>query len=620
MRSGCFSIGGRAQTLLLVLSYVVAVVTMPEHNEAAHHLDRLRAEQIRALFDRVTLAVTVAGLSAIVLGWGLVRLDHLSARQATLWAAYILSGATAHLVLRKLYGDAQPEVHQWRPWAIWFTVISFAEGLGWGTIAVIGDNERFATEMMILVVSLNVAGAAIFAFGSYLPAFLVFFIPTTLPCLIWGVVFRNQFPEADLMLLLMMLFIVGVSGLSVLNNYEFKELVRLRIQTSVLADDLRKQKELAEQANIAKSRFLAAASHDLRQPVHALGLFVGALRGTRLPPEAIRFVDRIEQSTIALDSLFSAILDISRLDAGVVEVDVQTVAIQPLLNRICADYAAEAAQKSLALVQHRCGAAVRTDPVLLERILRNVVSNAVRHTERGRVVVGCRRRKGAVRVEVWDTGPGIALPDQERVFQEYFQLGNPERDRAKGLGLGLAIVRRLAGLLGCPVSLRSVPGRGSCFAVELPEAVAVSARSDTDHPAMAASGGLILVVDDEKAIREAMQALLMDWGYEVITAGSGAEMMANIVNCPVRPSAIICDYRLPGEENGIDVIRLLQSEYNEELPAMLITGDTAADRLIEAKASGLLLLHKPVPNAKLRAAIGSLTASSLPFGDKVEGG
>ena len=265
------------------------------------------------------------------------------------------------------------------------------------------------------------------------------------------------------MLLLMLLYIVAMSGLGIRNNQGFKELVLLRIKASALADDLRKQKELAEQANLAKSHFLAAASHDLRQPIHALGLFVGALRGVQLPPEGIHFVDRIEQSTIAMDSLFSAILDISRLDAGVVEVKLETFAIQPLLARICADQMTEAAQKSIALVQKHCGLTVRTDPLLLERILRNILSNAVRHTDSGRVIVGCRRRNDMVRVELWDTGPGIAVGDRERIFQEYFQLDNPERDREKGLGLGLAIVRRLASLIGCPISLRSEVGRGHAF-------------------------------------------------------------------------------------------------------------------------------------------------------------
>jgi two-component system, sensor histidine kinase len=588
-------------------------------NDESVQRNRMRTEQVYALFSRVGLGVTGAAIAAVILGGGLVHLGAVTIERGACWVSYIVVCAAAHLLLARLYFNAKRRDDEWKIWAAWFVSISFAEGIGWGAVALVGTSDRFAIEMLILVVSLNIAGAAISAFGSYLPAFFAFFIPTTIPCAIWGIAFRDSFPESHLMLLLMLLYIVAMSGLGIRNNQGFKELVLLRIKANALADDLRSQKELADQANLAKSHFLAAASHDLRQPIHALGLFVGALRGVQLPPEGLHFVDRIEQSTIAMDSLFSAILDISRLDAGVVEVKPETFAIQPLLNRICADQIAEASQKSIALVQRYCGLTVRTDPLLLERILRNILSNAVRHTDIGRIIVGCRRRNDMVRVEVWDTGPGIEVGDRERIFREYFQLDNPERNREKGLGLGLAIVRRLANLLGCPISLRSEMGRGSCFSVEIPKDTPRHTPNEGSvNPTASTPRGLILVIDDESAITEAMKSLLTGWGYDVIIAHSGAQMISNVSNCLVRPSAIICDYRLRGKENGIDVIRLLQAEYNENVPAMLITGDTAADRLIEAQASGLLLLHKPVPNGKLRAAIASLIASSQHGDDEAE--
>jgi CheY-like chemotaxis protein len=213
---------------------------------------------------------------------------------------------------------------------------------------------------------------------------------------------------------------------------------------------------------------------------------------------------------------------------------------------------------------------------------------------------------------VWDTGRGIPPDEHERIFQEYTQLDNPERDRVKGLGLGLAIVRRLSRLLACPVDLRSTPGRGSCFGVSLPVAagqpMAGTSPDLIGNPA--AERGLILVVDDEQSIQEGMSRLLAGWGYGVIVAGSGQEMLEQLADCPDIPVLIICDYRLRGEETGAAVIERLQSEYNETIPAVLITGDTGPDRLVEAQASGFLLLHKPVPNGKLRAAIGHLIAAA----------
>jgi signal transduction histidine kinase/CheY-like chemotaxis protein len=576
--------------------------------------NRLRAEQVAALFQQVTLGVIGAASGALVLAGEMIHLGALDWIKGASWISYIFACAAAHLLLRYFYIRAKPNDDQWKIWAVLFTAISLAEGVGWGwaSVSLVGNSDRFSLEMLVMVVTLNIAGGAIPAFSSYLPAFFALFLPTTIPSVFWSIASRDLFPEAIAMLLLMVIFITAMGGLGVRANQSFKELVGLRIRTNELAKDLRKQKEFAEQANLAKSSFLAAASHDLRQPVHALGLFVGALRAVALPPEGVRLVERIEESTNAMDSLFSAILDISRLDAGVVDVRPQAFAIQPLLDRICSDHAAEAKRKSILLTNHPCSATVHTDPLLMERILRNLVSNAVRHTDAGRVVVGCRRRTRTICVQVWDTGPGIPVTERERIFQEYFQLQNPERDRAMGLGLGLAIVRRLSNLLFCPVTLRSELGRGSCFGIEIPEA---NETSDIAEPRVVGSAaelvrGLILVIDDEAAIRDAMHSLLTSWGYAVITAGSAAEMLASLAQCPKRPDMIICDYRLRGEENGIDVVRQLQSECNEAIPAMLITGDTAADRLLEAQASGLLLLHKPVPNGKLRAAIVNLMAAS----------
>jgi CheY-like chemotaxis protein len=376
-----------------------------------------------------------------------------------------------------------------------------------------------------------------------------------------------------------------------------------------MAQDLRRQKEIAEQANLAKSTFLAAASHDLRQPIHALGLFVGALRGIAMSSEGQRLVEQIEASTEAMDGLFSALLDISRLDAGIVEVHRRPFAITPFVTRLCGDYEQEAQAKGLSFVCRPGDAIVESDPLLMERVLRNLISNAIRHTQTGRVALLCRQRGAKLSIQVWDTGPGIPPDQQERIFQEYYQLGNPERDRAKGLGLGLAIVRRLTQLLDCPLTLCSRPGRGSCFAVTLPLAnsfAVEAAPSVKDDELGALATGLVVVIDDEVAIREAMATLLGGWGHTVIAAGSGDDAINRLANCTVSPDLIISDYRLRNGETGAEVIERLRSEYNDAIPAMLITGDTAPDRLAEAQASGLLLLHKPVSNSRLRAAIVNL--------------
>jgi signal transduction histidine kinase len=354
----------------------------------------------------------------------------------------------------------------------------------------------------------------------------------------------------------MLIFIGGMGGLGLRANRAFAQLVRLQIEAEELAEDLQRQKEIAERANLAKSNFLAAASHDLRQPVHALGLFVGALRGLALAKEALPLIDQIESSVNAMDGLFGVLLDVSRLDAGVVAVDRRAVAIRSILARVCADCAPGAEAKGVRLDWVGCSAVVDSDPVLLERIVRNLVSNAVRYTDRGRVLLGCRRAGGDLIVLVWDTGVGIPAGEQERIFQEYYQIGNAERDRAKGLGLGLAIVRRLTALLGAKLTLRSEPGKGSCFAIAVPLATGPASPSEPAERRLtrAPSGRLIVVVDDEASIGEGMAKLLAGWGYDVVAERSGDEAIARLATRRTRPRLVICDYRLRGAENGLDLI------------------------------------------------------------------
>ncbi len=567
--------------------------------------DQIGAEQVAALFRNVDFGVTGATVGAVVLSASLYRLGSVDALTGIAWSGYIATCAAAHLLLRRIYNRAKPGVSEWRQWAYWFTGIALAEGIVWGWAPFgLGQAGSFEVVMLIMVVVFGVSAGAVAAFSPYLPAFFAIFLPATLPYAFASL--GSGAPLVQTGSLLMFVFIAAVSMLSVETNRTFRENVSLRIATEHMAAELRRQKEIAEQASLSKSTFLAAASHDLRQPVHALGLFVGALRAVSIPLEGQRLIEQIEASLTAMDGLFSALLDISRLDAGIVEVQRRPFEIAPFLARICRDNRQEAEAKGLSLTLARSSFVVDSDPVLLERIVRNLISNAVRYTERGGIVVGCRRLGSHISIQVWDTGPGIPPDQQERVFQEYYQIGNPERDRAKGLGLGLAIVRRLTILLNCPLTLRSEPGSGSCFAVAVPIATRNSALPSSSEGAGSLATGLVLVIDDEMAIREAMASLLSGWGHEVITAGSGDEAMQRLASCSERPELIISDLRLRDNENGIEVIERLRSEYNETIPAMLITGDTAPQRLIEAQESGLLLLHKPVPNSKLRAAIANL--------------
>jgi len=572
---------------------------------------RVRAQQIDLLFKNVGPAVVGAGLANLALEAALIRLHAITATTGALWFAYIVACMTAHLALLALYRFVKYDETRWRPWALAFTMIAFLEGVGWGWAPVYLDaSGRADIQLLIACVTLIVAAAAVPAFASYLPAFFGLFLPATLPFAV-----ASAFSDVDTLRIcsyLMPIYLLTVGSIAIQASLKFKELVSLRLKSVELADHLRSQIELVEQAMIAKSNFLAAASHDLRQPVHAISLFVGALGEMPLPEAGRRLTQQIESSVVALDSLFGALLDISRLDAHSIEVRKSPFAIGALLQRVCQDFAAEAAAKGVELRLVPCRARVYSDPILLERVLRNLVSNAVRYTDRGRIVVGCRRRGAEIEIQICDTGLGIEPEHRELIFKEYYQVHNPERDRLKGLGLGLAIVQRLTKLLDCGLTLISQPGRGSRFSVRAPLATAQEpvAHPEARSPAFARESGLIAVVDDEGPILTGMSALLESWGYTVIAGGSSDDVMGKLAGCPLRPDLVISDHWLREGETGFDVIERLRSEYNEELPALLISGDTSPELRTETQAAGAHLLHKPTPNGKLRAAISSSIAAS----------
>ena len=374
---------------------------------------------------------------------------------------------------------------------------------------------------------------------------------------------------------------------------------------------MRAAKEAAEAANRAKSSFLAAASHDLRQPMHALGLYMATLRGESLSSTHADLVERMSDSVGALDTMFDALLDISRIDAGAVEPEPRTFALEPMLHRLAEDFARQAGDKGLRLSVRVASAARRlnafSDPLLVERILRNLLANAVKYTADGGVLLACRLRAADTaqprwQIEIWDSGPGIPESERERVFEEFYQLGNPERDRAAGLGLGLSIVRRLALLLGHRLTLHSLPGHGSRFTVELPATQAAEAAP----PAAVLIGSIdrlgVAVVDDDAAARDSMTALLTRWGCDVVAGASGMEVLAHAgEHAAQRLHAAVVDYQLRDGQSGIEAIRALRAVCGHDLPALLVSGASSADRLNELKASGFDWLSKPVRPARLRS-------------------
>lgn len=358
-------------------------------------------------------------------------------------------------------------------------------------------------------------------------------------------------------------------------------------------DALRQAKDEAERANLAKSKFLAAASHDLRQPVQALVFFTTALSMRITEGAAASMLVEVQNSLEGLNMLLESLLDVSKLDAGVLQPQISSFPISDILGRLASEFGPEARAKGLSLRVMDSNAVASSDPALLGRVLRNLVANAVRYTTRGKVLVGVRRRAGHLRVEVWDTGVGIPPERQEEVFQEFTQLGNAERDRSQGLGLGLAIVRRLTRLLDSPLTLRSRPGWGSVFTVEVRRA-AQSAVTQKEITIGDGDRRLVVIIDDEAIVLKGLGLILESWGYEVVAAGSEDEAVALLEARRERPHAILADYRLRDGRTGAEAVRHIRALFKAPIPSIIITGDTAPERLREAEASGFSILHKPV--------------------------
>ena len=396
--------------------------------------------------------------------------------------------------------------------------------------------------------------------------------------------------------------------------------IALKARTDELAAQLRVEmaaaesaRRAAEAASRAKTQFFAAASHDLRQPLHAMGLFAEALRQRSRDPEVAGLVNSINESVDALEGLFGELLDITRIDTGGVEVNPAPVRMRDLFGRLRLHFEPTAFEKGLMLSFRGDQHVALADPVLLERILRNLVSNAIRYSDDGGVLVSCRPRQGGLLVQVWDSGIGISDTTLPRIFDEFYQVSSSrplEPHQRKGLGLGLAIVKRLAALMDAPLTVRSRVGHGTVFSLLVP--VGKAPRSTDPVPGngkaplgLTLQGRLIVVVEDEAAVREGLVVVLQAWGASVLSFDTVAALQTWLAGQPVtRPDLALVDFRLPENLTGIDALQALRSHWSgTPLPAIMITGSSLGGHEDQALTHDYHLLIKPVLPNKLRAMI-----------------
>ncbi|HJV96816.1 MAG TPA: hybrid sensor histidine kinase/response regulator [Albitalea sp.] len=515
---------------------------------------------------------------------------------------------------------AQISTHeQWLRWRRWWNIGTLASAALWGLAAWLFYTRGGSTQQIgLIVVVYTFCSAAVPVLATQPRVFLLYaalsFLPMAARIASDGTAQRIQLAG--------ILFLVYGATAVLARNYRqaLQRVIELKLQADELLEQLRSEKVAAdaarreaEVANRAKTQFFTAASHDLRQPLHAMGLFAEALRQKSHDEEVAQLVNSINASVDALEELFSELLDITRIDTGGVDVNPQHVAVGDILRKLRLHFEPTAFEKGLALRLRGGQHVMHADPLLVERIVRNLVANAIRYTNDGSVLVSCRRRGERLLLQVWDTGIGIREQEQARIFEEFYQVPNTNMvapHQRKGLGLGLAIVKRLADLMGAPLTLCSQSGRGTVFTLELPlgkaARPAVTAVPGRAPLGITLDGRFIVVVEDEPAVRSGLEVLLRGWGATLASFDSVAASTAWARAADptlVKPDLLIVDYRLEQGVSGVDAIAALRERFGANVPAIVVTGSTMTGHDKEAQDKDFHLLIKPVVPNKLRAMI-----------------
>ncbi len=578
--------------------------------------DRVLTEQLRLILDNVKDSVLIVTGFYILMYW--LYADKSNSLHILTWC---ITAATFRLYIafyvRGLIASGI-KVEQARQVAKRLIVLQGIDGtiLGFIVYMVVMDGAHLLESMMLVVFLTAIIVISMSQYASVFMIFLVRAAPIAIPLVGKLLLANNNILQAVGtvgVFCAIFIFIYGkrsylATYASINLSFENIELVeKLRIEkehTQVLLRKAEQARQEADQANTSKSKFLAAASHDLRQPLHALSLFTSVLDGLAQSPKIRTVVDQINSSVDALQSLFNALLDISQLDAGVMKVEKVDFNLQPLFNKLSNDFDTLASQKGLHITWPTESYAVHSDPMLFEQILRNFISNALRYTEQGNITINCLMKDGLIRTEVTDTGIGIPEDEQEIIFEEFHQLNNVERDRSKGLGLGLAIVQRAAKLLEHTIDVVSQPGNGSTFSIEVRQAIM------TEPPALSSNvveediapevNTLMVVIDDEKNIREATKSLFEQWNCDVVCAANMEDAIAQLKQLDRLPNGIISDYRLSDTQTGIEAIHAIFAAFNITIPALIVSGDIAIESLRNVNSSNFQMLHKPVATLKLR--------------------
>ncbi|MNR78100.1 Autoinducer 2 sensor kinase/phosphatase LuxQ [compost metagenome] len=587
---------------------------MNNHPTAAAVDARIFGELVNVLYRQAT-PIFFGNIGVVILSvyllWG-----ELERSVLLCWAAaiFLLTAIRIVIVRRDLRGSHAPDQAGRRAWT--YALFAGLSGCLWGSIGVFFFNpDSTVITVFICILLAGMTGGSVASQSSFPPAYYAFALPTVLPFAVRCFAYGGPLFSV---LGVLSVFLLGVN-LAYSRNFHrtVREAISLRFENTQLIAQLRQEKERAESASRSKSQFLAAASHDLRQPTHALGLYIASLRALCNAPavrgaEVGNIAGKLQAALKGLVQLLDVLLDISKLDAGAVKVKREVFDLQELLETIDQQFAAVAAEKKLRFIVRPTAVLVETDRALLHSIIANFVSNALRYTPHGKILVGVRRRGAEVEIQVLDTGIGIAAEQSQLIFSEFYQIGNAARRREHGLGLGLAIVKRTADLLQLRTGLQSSPGKGSVFSVYLPRASAKAWPRVAPMPERSAPDAAknILVIDDDANVLDSMRLLLSSWGHQVVAVPSLEGALQALTVSSTAGAApfdlILSDFRLAENVSGVDVVHAVRQASGYLIPAVVITGDTSVESISSIADAQLRILHKPLAPETLQAVLREL--------------
>lgn len=505
-------------------------------------------------------------------------------------------------------------------WKFRYLIGSFSYGMIWGSLVFF--ELPLTSFYFILFILSGYIVVTVNASSTYLPAVTYFVLPVgvlvSIRCFMLELSAPNEGWSFTLLIVVFSIFVVLLTA-KVLNRSIVAGL-KARFENIELVNSLKKQqvkletaKIAAEKANQDKSRFLAAASHDLRQPLHAMSLFLDAIQHCDEKQEKLSLYGKLEQSVESLEELLNALLDISKIDARAINIQPTTFYASEICQKVANEFELEARSKGILIACRKSTIKVYSDPLWFERIIRNLVSNSVRYTESGKVLLTTRKKGDKCLVQIWDTGRGIAKEKQEIIFQEFIQLHTPKQGKNNGLGLGLAIVKRLANLLNHNVEVSSCLHRGTVFSISLPMSyLPVKTLETAEHLNIGDNlrNKHILILEDDPNVRSAMSVMLTNWGCIVFEADSASTFFSILEKHHDTLSLVISDYRLNDSSTGLDVLKQMRSRYELNIPAILITGETDTNVIRIINNSDYKVLHKPVRPAKLRISLNRILSQS----------